>query len=416
MNWANVKGVTEAQKETYEIRAPWNPSPATFAFVAEKTQYLIKGKAPTEEGMRKRFKAASLAVFKVSGVYFQDNGIGLDAYGVPKKNTKLKELIQQAGAPTTTTAASGTPLTGSSDTQSTETAAPSVQLASSAATTSTSDTRALRRADRRAHRRALRHARRTAPRLDNRQDAIEHRPKTLYTGQVVTVQLLSNSLIPVYRNVDAKLVPKYSSLLHEEVSTAYVARPVVLRYIPELPFRPAAFDRWLAAVCFGTRTAFPTQDFVCHGVDKGTYRLQEMARDYEGETVDMGIVLETYILSTILGTDKAASDMLFSELQSRVVSQGSGDEGPINAKLYRRMQPYVENDPRLSNLNIEVQLKDKSDDENIGYRPSFATFKDRPSTYQIPSFTDCFNDAPIPYYTTSTTVAGRECPDAEDFL
>ena len=403
-----MTGVTEAQKETYEIRAPWNLSPATFAFVAETTKFLINGKPPTEEGMRKRFKAASLAVFKVSGVYFQDNGIGLDAFGVPKKNAKLKELIQQAGLPTTV--ATATPPRTSSDSQSTETAAPPVQHASGAASTGDSDARALRRA----HRRALRLARRTAPRSDNRQDAVEHRPKTLYKGQVVTVQLMSESLIPVYRNVDAKLVPNYSSLLREDVSTTYAARPVVLKYIPELPFRSAAFDRWLAAVCFDTRTAFPTQNFVCHGVDKGTYRLQEMARDREGEQVDLGTVLETYILSTVLGTDAAASDMLFAELQSRIVAQSSGDEGPVNAKLYRRMQPFLLNDPRLSDMGLQIEVADE--DENAGSRPSLAPFVDRPTTYQAPSFDDCFRDAPVPYHQASTTVPGSECPDVEEFL
>lgn len=417
VNWDNVKGVTEPQVEAYEMRAPWNHKPTTFAEVAKQTEFKRNGEIPSEEGIRKRFKAASLAVFRISGVYFDTSCLGLDNFGVPNAKD-LKQWIKDVGQPivTPTAATTAGAATTSPDGQTTDSTAAPVQHASGAASTGTSDAWLLRRALRRARRRALR----AAPRQGNRQDAMEHRPSTLFYGEIVTVQLHSSSPIPAYRNVDAKLVPKYRSLLREDVSTTYAARPVVLKYIPELPFRPAAFDRWLAAVCFGTRTAFPTQNFVCHGVDKGTYRLQEMARDREGETVDMVTVLETYILSTVLGTDAAASDMLFAELQSGVAAQSSGDEGPINARLYRRMQPYILKDPRLSDMGLQIEVADEPDDEsegdstegeNAGSRPSLATFKDRPTTYQIPSFIDCFNDAPAPYYTTSTTEPGKECPD-----
>jgi ribosomal protein L12E/L44/L45/RPP1/RPP2 len=415
-----VKGATDQQVEAYEIRQPWNPDPNTFAYVAQNTRFQCKGKAPTEEGIRKRFKAASLAVFKASGVYFEGNGIGLEAYGVPKKNSELKELIQQAATPTTA-AATATPATSSSDRQSTGTPASSAQLASDAAGTGVSSSRppaAVRRALRRARRAALR----AIPRRDNRQDADEHRPKAFYTGQVVTVQLHSTSPIPAYRNADAKLIPKYDSLLREEVSETCHARPVVLTFIPELPFSPAAFDRWFATVFFGTRTSFPTQDFVCSEVAKDTYMIKEMARDREGEQVDIATVLETYILSTVLGTNTAASDMLFSELQSRIAAQSSGDEGPVPSNVHQRMQAYIEKDERLRDMNIEFQVADKREDdrsdddvddydEHEPYRPTLKNFVDRPSNYKIPPFTDIWKDATVPKY---DQISGAHQPSVED--
>jgi hypothetical protein len=389
-----VKGATDQQVEAYELRQPWNPDPTTFASIAQNTQFKCKGKAPTEEGIRKRFKAASLAVFKASGVFFEGNGIGLEAYGVPKKNAELKELIQQAATPTTT-AATAAPPKSSSDSKSTGSPASSSQSVSDATRTGTSDDRGLRWALRRDRRRALQRA----PRLDGRQDAAEHRPRAFYTGQVVTVQLHSTSSIPAYRKVDAKLVPKYDSLLREEVSKTSHLRPVVLNSIPRLPFSTAGFDRWFATVFFGTRTAFPTQDFLCNEVAKDTYMVQEMARDREGETVDIGTVLEAYILSTVLSTNTAASDMLFAELQSRFVAQSSGDELPMNVATYRRMQFYIHRDPKLRDLKFETRYVGvwKGD----GSDKTFEWFVDRPSTHQVPPFVECWpdrKDAPNPWY------------------
>ena len=77
VNWDNVKGVTEPQVEAYEMRAPWNHKPTTFAEVAKQTEFKRNGEIPSEEGIRKRFKAASLAVFRISGVYFDTSCVAL---------------------------------------------------------------------------------------------------------------------------------------------------------------------------------------------------------------------------------------------------------------------------------------------------------------------------------------------------
>jgi hypothetical protein len=223
VNWANLNGVTEAQKEAYEIRAPWNPKPATFAVVARETQFKAKGGDPSEEGMRKRFKAASLAVFKASGVYFDSSGLGLDAYGVPKKNAELKKFIEDAGLPTT--AAVATP---SSDNRPAGTPVTPTQSATGRASHP---------------RRVLRPAPHDDDQADADRIAEEHDDTKLYIGKIVTVRLQSPSPIAIYRHVDSELIPKYNSLLRERVSTAHGPRPVVLTLVPELLFSPAAFDR-----------------------------------------------------------------------------------------------------------------------------------------------------------------------------
>ncbi|KAF1844430.1 uncharacterized protein K460DRAFT_408715 [Cucurbitaria berberidis CBS 394.84] len=69
----------------YELREPWNKSAVSFKSVANAISL-------SEEGARKRFKKANLAVFEATGVYFKENSLGLSKHGIPDR-AELEEII-----------------------------------------------------------------------------------------------------------------------------------------------------------------------------------------------------------------------------------------------------------------------------------------------------------------------------------
>lgn len=361
VNWDNMKGVTDAQKEAYDMRAPWNSKPATFGMVAKQTAFKLNGKNISEEGIRKRFKAASLAIFRTSGVYFEGSGLGLDAFGVPKKNSNLKALIEQASLPVTTAAATSS----SANTSST---APTPSLDCTSATASAP---------------FLQHLPQPASHQDNGPSgdcmADNHINSNIYEGEIIIVRLNPTSKEIHFRYCDAELISTYASLM------GWKGSPLSRRRTPlllELPFSPKAFDRWHTAVCFGLRSEFPAHEVVCQEVDQDSYLLRERMRDLADERPAIGLMIETYLLSTVFGSE--ASDMLFAEIIDRMKKR-EGMEYTLDKK-YAKLYKYMANDDRLMRLfDLEKGMDDQElDDEEEASEPCKVPSKNDPTAHQKP--------------------------------
>ncbi|KAJ8104582.1 hypothetical protein OPT61_g10680 [Boeremia exigua] len=94
VDWSKLAGLKAEDIEAYELRAAWNPTPVSFRTVMKQSRYLVKDVAPSEPCIRQRFNRASLIIFKISGVYFEDTALGLKAYGVPTQDI-LRRLVSE---------------------------------------------------------------------------------------------------------------------------------------------------------------------------------------------------------------------------------------------------------------------------------------------------------------------------------
>ncbi|KAF9695388.1 hypothetical protein EKO04_006669 [Ascochyta lentis] len=196
IDWSSITGLKQDQIEAYELRAPWNPSPLTFEAVAQQAQR-IKGKIPSAECVRKRFKKASLAVFQHSGVYFETTALGLEPYGIPKQR-HLNELIDAALKTT------------------------------SYITTTSSIPKQLPK---------------TRP---------THHETAIYTGELVaiTLQPAHTTSHPTIRLCAKSLIhnPSLLNTYHLSITDNEIT---IHQRPPTLPFSPAAFDFWHAEVAEG---------------------------------------------------------------------------------------------------------------------------------------------------------------------
>lgn len=263
--------------EAYELRAPWNPTPATFRTVKESSRFLVSGGMPSEECVRKRFRNACLAVFKRSGVYFEESAIGLGSYGIPKQNKDLKKLVDSA-----LPAFLPTPVSSPART----------------ARASTTETRHLHR---------LCH--------DQSFNATHGKPEetALYAGQVVAVQLQANPKdCPTIRLCDKRLIRNKRALLDYNVTVTQDDNILIESKVPTLPFSTAAFDRWHSSVCFGHSTTFPRREYLCQAISDSEYLLRDNGKPPE-ETTTLSLMLETYAVSQTMGT-RTASNMILGDI------------------------------------------------------------------------------------------------------
>ncbi|KAF2993884.1 hypothetical protein E8E13_002146 [Curvularia kusanoi] len=288
IDWTKASGLKPEQIEAFELRAPWNPSPATFSSMAQNTKFLAKGSAPTEEGIRKRFKAACRAVFKTSGVYFDTSGLDLEAYGVPK-TAKVKELVKEARTAHVqeTAVNAGNSLDEKPDPsdigQSLDAGVPDTTAAG--------------------------HETRPRPRGSRQRESAADRlahsyySATQWAGSVVAFEIRESSSSPAtIRFCDARLVAHRR--LFCEVSSVQ------------------AFDRWHSTVCFGgTRTRFPMREVICQQVGKQIYMLRDNGKP-PAEQTTLALMIETYCLSQAMGT-VGASKMIMKEIIQKL---GKADE------------------------------------------------------------------------------------------
>lgn len=268
IDWTKINGLKPEHIEAYELRAPWNPRPETFRAVAQQTQHLANGEQPVEEGVRKRFKKANLAVFKRTGVYFEESAQGLEAYGV-------KKLKKEQAASTSSPIAIDTATLA--DTNST---APGVTQ--------------------------------TQPRTTRRSQG--YGEAAIYEGEVVAVQLQAPSdRHPTIRVCDKKLIPCYDELIEYEETVAE-DEAYVEAYAPFLPFPTEAFDHWLSSVCLGRTQNFPQRSYVCKEVEDGQYMLRVNSK---AKKASIGLMLETYCVSQVMGTTKT-SKMILDEIIAKL--------------------------------------------------------------------------------------------------
>mgnify|MGYP004507177195 CR=1 FL=1 len=267
----NIAGLTQEQIEAYELRAPWNPAPATFEAVTQRTRHLVKAKAPSEECVRKRFKKACLAIFKGSGVYFEETALGLEAYGIPKQ-TELKKLVKDFTSMALPTA---------------------IQTATNKATTSTTTARS-----------------RNHPRTSRTSSS--HYEATIYAGELVAVQLQTEDYKqPVIRICNKRLIPNYNALIDYDVTVTAEDEIHFEPRAPTLPFSTEAFDHWHASICLDRRRTFPDRTYLCKEVADGQYMLRDNGVPRTDTTI--GLMFETYCVSQAMGTT-AASKMVLDEI------------------------------------------------------------------------------------------------------
>ncbi|KAJ4983444.1 hypothetical protein SVAN01_11052 [Stagonosporopsis vannaccii] len=269
INWSAITGLTAEQIEAYELRAPWNPDPTTFSTVRTTTIFLASKRVPSEECVRKRFRKACLAIFKCSGVFFEETALGLEDYGVPKQ-AELRNLIGDIRAAALRTA--------------TPTPPPTVTTTTAASTTTAS-------------------ARATAYQRPKRGNS----EVSIYTGEVVAFRLkATRNSRPTIRICDRRLVANDRILLVYDVTVTQRNALQIESAVPTLPFSTDAFDRWHASVCFGKRRTFPRRDYVCREVGEGEYLLRDNGKPKE-ECTTVGLMLETYAVSQAMGTGSTSS-------------------------------------------------------------------------------------------------------------
>lgn len=268
IDWTKVTGLKPEHIEAYELRAPWNPRPETFKAVAQQTQHLADGEQPVEEGVRKRFKRANLAVFKRTGVYFEESAQGLETYGVKKpKKEQATSISSPIATGTATTAAADSTAPGVTQTQ---------------------------------------------PRTTRRSQG--YGEAAIYEGEVVAVQLQAPSdRHPTIRVCDKKLIPCYDELIEYDETVAD-DEGYVEACAPFLPFSTKAFDHWHSCTCFGRVQNFPQRSYVCKEVEDGQYMLRVNSK---AKKASIGLMLETYCISQVMGTTKT-SMMILNEITAKL--------------------------------------------------------------------------------------------------
>lgn len=117
INWAYIKArasyLTDVHIQAYEFRQPWNPDKQNLEYDAIVQRFHANGDIAINslEGARKRFGKANLAVFEVTGVYFENSTPGLKDHGIKGRTADEKEQAQArqnapaAAAPNASTSA-----------------------------------------------------------------------------------------------------------------------------------------------------------------------------------------------------------------------------------------------------------------------------------------------------------------------
>jgi hypothetical protein len=266
----------------------------------------VKGEVPSEEGVRKRFKKACLAIFKCSGVYFEGTALGLDDYGVPKQQ-ELNRLVNKLIAKATSTAVRSA-------------ASPTITTPASTATST--------------HKR---HAQRGVVRTP-----LRHFESRIYTGEVVAIQLQLDTEDdqPIIRICNKKCIRNYNSLTIYDVTVVASEAINCQAHVPALPFSPMAFDLWHASVCFGRRHTFPQRTTICKEVAEGEYQLRDNGIP---RTITLGVMFETYCLSQFMGSTDA-SDMILDEIMRRLINASFSGFAPEDIIM---LQGLRSDDPLL---------------------------------------------------------------------
>ena len=75
-----TKGLNDTHIQAYVRRAPWNPEEYQKSFSAVLKEVNVAGDmtVSVEEAIRKRFRVANIRVFQATGVYFENNVLGVD--------------------------------------------------------------------------------------------------------------------------------------------------------------------------------------------------------------------------------------------------------------------------------------------------------------------------------------------------
>jgi hypothetical protein len=100
INWSALPAMAKALEPkhicAYEARRPWTLNPASFKEVI-KAVLALTGKEYAEEGVRKLFRKANLAVYNATGVYFMHSSIGLyEDHGIPT-DTEMARQLEKVG-------------------------------------------------------------------------------------------------------------------------------------------------------------------------------------------------------------------------------------------------------------------------------------------------------------------------------
>ncbi|KAF3032192.1 hypothetical protein E8E11_002545 [Didymella keratinophila] len=229
------------------------------------------------EGVRKRFKNANHAIFKLTGVYFQTPDQGLKDWGIKKPAKESKE-----------------------------------QKASRSASPTTDGEW-------------------TSFHLDGR---LEH---AVYRGDVVAVQLKSPSdSRSSVRICDASLIPAYDKLITYEELFDENDQPYIEAIAPFLPFSAKAFDHWHFAACLSNDQGFPKQTLVCKQIDDNKYMLRVNSKAHEASA---GLLLQTYVVSQAMGTTETSS-MIFAELKKKLDNPLIPDLGDHELECLRHLDSH----------------------------------------------------------------------------
>ena len=334
VDWSTITGLKPEQIEAYELRAPWNPAPATFTVVAHQTQYVVNGKVPSEECVRKRFKKACSELFKRTGVYFVHSAIGLDEYGVPKKQQVLNDMIDQLANGTAYTAVRNN-------------AAPTLTPTISAALTR----------KRPAHCRVIRRA-------------LRHHESRLYEGEVVALRLQADrDGQSVIRVCDKKLARRYHALIDYKVSVGIMEELDCQAQVPDLSFSPAAYDLWHSSVCFGRRHTIPQRVTICREVCNDRYQLRDGGVPCSPTTK---LLIETYRLSQRMGSTDA-SDLILDEIVRRLTSTSFAGFAPEDIAMLQNLRTDDALVVAVNDLlHQTVESKSDSEDDRASSAVDFA--------------------------------------------
>ncbi|KAF2828258.1 hypothetical protein CC86DRAFT_465975 [Ophiobolus disseminans] len=102
VNWSALAAVSVPLKHehiaTYEARHPWSPNPLSFIKVIPVVQEVI-GRRLSQEGVRKWFRKANLAIYNATGVYFIHSSIGLEDHDIPTDKEMGTEIAKAGISP-----------------------------------------------------------------------------------------------------------------------------------------------------------------------------------------------------------------------------------------------------------------------------------------------------------------------------
>lgn len=267
--------------------------------------------------------------------YFVHSAIGLDEYGVPKKQQVLNDMIDQLANGTAYTAVRNN-------------AAPTLTPTISAALTR----------KRPAHCRVIRRA-------------LRHHESRLYEGEVVALRLQADrDGQSVIRVCDKKLARRYHALIDYKVSVGIMEELDCQAQVPDLSFSPAAYDLWHSSVCFGRRHTIPQRVTICREVCDDRYQLRDGGVPCSPTTK---LLIETYRLSQRMGSTDA-SDLILDEIVRRLTSTSVAGFAPEDVAMLQHLRT---DDALVVAVNdfLHQTVESESDSED-GHASSAVDFGD----------------------------------------